>query len=264
MTRKEVLIIIPAYNEEKNLGDVLSKLQGPPFSDYVDVLVVNDGSFDATANVAREYGVTVISNVYNMGYGSALQLGYKYACRHRYPYVIQMDGDGQHDVCNIERIYKELKSEDADGNLPDIVLGGRFMEGSSEFKTSLSKKIAYTLFRGLIRLCTGNKICDPTTGLQGLNQNAYTFYSGYKKFDDKFPDANMITQMMLLGYNVREIPAVMHQRLSGKSMHSGIISPIIYMIRMTLSILAVFYRVRVLKVELKAPHVYDQIQDQIQ
>lgn len=250
--RKEVLILIPAYNEEKNLGAVLDELNQPPYADIADILVVNDGSADNTSAVARSHGATLISNVYNMGYGSALQLGYKYADRRGYQYVIQMDGDGQHDLCNITKIYETLKTPDVDGKIPDIVLGGRFMKGSSEFKTSAIKKFAYALFRGLIWLYTGNKICDPTTGLQGLTRDAFVMYSGFKKFDDKYPDANMITQMMLLKFKVKEIPAVMHQRTSGKSMHSGIVAPMIYMIRMTLSITAVFFRVKILKVDVKA------------
>lgn len=244
MNRKDVLIIIPAYNEEKNLGAVLDELNKPPYNEYADILVINDGSTDRTADIAREHGATVISNVYNMGYGVALQLGYKYAVRRDYPYLIQMDGDGQHDLCNIEKIYTELRTLDVDGKTPDIVLGGRFMKGSSEFKTSTLKKIAYALFRFLIKLFAHTKISDPTTGLQGLKLEAYSEYAGYKKFDDKYPDANMITQMILMGYKVKEIPAVMHQRISGKSMHSGIVAPIIYMIRMTLSITAVYFRVK--------------------
>ena len=82
----------------------------------------------------------MITNVFNLGYGSGLQLGYKYAVRKGYSYVIQMDADGQHDVCNLLEIYKELQKEDENGKLPDIVLGSRFMEGSSGFSVSFAKK----------------------------------------------------------------------------------------------------------------------------
>ena len=190
----------------------------------------------------------VVTHVFNLGYGSGLQLGYKYAVRKGYRYVIQMDADGQHDVCNILRIYKELQTEDENGTLPDIVLGSRFMEGSSGFSVSFAKKIAFVWFRIMLKTGTGRRITDPTTGLQGLNWRTFLFYSKYNNFDDKYPDANMLMQMLLLGFRVREIPAVMHVRTTGVSMHSGL-KPVLYMFRMTFSILAVWIREKILKMD---------------
>ena len=190
----------------------------------------------------------MVTHVFNLGYGSALQLGYKYAIRRKYHYVIQMDADGQHDVCNIPVLYKKLKKQDADGRCPDIVLGSRFLKESEAYPTSHKKKIAYRLFRWMIRVIAGKKISDPTTGLQGLNRKAVLYYSKYKHFDDKYPDANMLMQMLLLGFRVWEIPAVMHMRTEGVSMHSGL-KPILYMFRMTFSILAVWIREKILKMD---------------
>lgn len=246
--KKEVLIIMPAYNEEKTIVNVLEKLEQSEIASFADVLVMNDASVDGTSWISKAREHAVASHVFNLGYGSGLQLGYKYAIRKGYHYVIQMDADGQHDVSNIKRIYDELQKEDEEGRLPDIVLGSRFMEGSTTFKVSWAKKIAFTWFRTLIKMGTGKKIVDPTTGLQGLNWRTVLFYSKYNQFDDKYPDANMIMQMLLLGFQVREIPAVMHPRTEGESMHSGL-KPFIYMFRMTFSILAVWIREKVLKLD---------------
>lgn len=243
MDRKEMLIIIPAYNEEKNIGPVLEKLAEPEIAGIADVLVMNDASKDGTADVVRKYGDAVVTHIYNLGYGNGLQLGYKYAVRHGYRYVLQMDADGQHDVSNIPVIYKELTTPDEQGKYPDIILGSRFTNGWSGYPTSFVKKIAYILFRFLIRLGTGRRIMDPTTGLQGLSRRAFSFYSGYNHFDDKYPDANMIMQMLMLKYRVKEIPALMHVRTEGVSMHSGL-KPVIYMFRMTFSIIAVWVRIK--------------------
>lgn len=247
--QKDLLIIMPAYNEERNITGVLEQLASPEIARIADVLVMNDASSDSTNWIVKKYGHTLVTNVFNLGYGSAIQLGYKYAIRRRYKYIIQMDSDGQHDVCNIPVIYERLKTPGENGKYPDIVLGSRFMEGSSEFPVSVFKKTAYALFRFCIRAATGRRIKDPTTGLQGLSGRAALYYSKFGNFDNKYPDANMLIQMLLLDFQVVEIPAVMHNRGYGVSMHSGL-KPFIYMFRMMFSILAVIFRIKVLHIGL--------------
>ncbi|MCR5639953.1 MAG: glycosyltransferase family 2 protein [Lachnospiraceae bacterium] len=239
--KKDLLIIIPAYNEEECIEDVLDALECPEIREIADVLIMNDASSDNTSWIAKKRKYKVITHVFNLGYGSAIQLGYKYAVRRRYDYVIQMDADGQHDVNNIPRIYEELKKADADGRYPDIVLGSRFLPGSSEFHVGGCKKFAIRLFRHYIRRHTHVSIQDPTSGLQGLRFPAFLYYSKYGHFDERYPDANMILQMLLLGYRIREIPATMHARETGKSMHSGL-RPIGYMLHMACSLLWITYQ----------------------
>lgn len=108
--QKDLLIIMPAYNEEQNITGVLEQLASPEIAGIADVLVMNDASSDSTNWIVKKYGYTLVTNVFNLGYGSAIQLGYKYAIRRKYKYIIQMDSDGQHDVCNIPVIYKRLKT----------------------------------------------------------------------------------------------------------------------------------------------------------
>lgn len=244
--QKELLIIMPAYNEAGNIENVLTQLEAPEIAAIADLLVMNDASSDNTNWIVKEHKHALVTHVFNLGYGSALQLGYKYAIRREYKYVIQMDADGQHDVCNIPVIYKKLKEADANGICPDIVLGSRFLKDSEDFNVSVLKKAAYRLFRRFIYVATGRYIADPTTGLQGLSRRAVLHYSKYRNFDDKYPDANMIIQMLLLGFNIEEIPAVMHERVSGKSMHSGL-KPFLYMFHMSFSIFAVMCRIKLLK-----------------
>lgn len=244
--RKQLLVIIPAYNEEKNIGNLLDSVLASEVSDIADVLVINDASTDGTEAVARQKGVEVLSHTRNMGYGCSLQSGYRYACKNEYDWVIQLDADGQHDACNLIDIYNRLSVADSDGELPDIVLASRFMEGSGEYPISPARKFAYGLFRTMIKMFSGRTIADPTTGLQGLGRNAFTCYSKDGYFHNKYPDANMVLQMLLLGYKVVEIPALMHNRISGSSMHSGL-NPVIYMIKMPFSVIAVWLRIRVFK-----------------
>ena len=244
MRGKELLVIIPAYNEEENIGRVLDQLESLELSAFADVLVIDDASIDGTGWETRRRGVETVAHVFNLGYGESLQTGYHYAVRGGYRYVIQMDGDGQHDAGNVLPIYRRLKEPDR----PDIVLGSRFMEGAGEYPVSLRKRLALQLFRLGIRGAAGRWIADPTTGLQGLSCRAFRFYARYNHFDDKYPDANMILQMLLLGFRVEEEPAVMHSRTAGKSMHRGL-SPVWYMCRMLFSMLAVIFRIKVLKMD---------------
>lgn len=245
---KDLLIIIPAYNEEDCIGGFLEQLEVPEITSIADILVIDDGSTDGTDMILRSKNISSIKQVYHMGYGAALMTGYKYAIRHNYQYVIQIDADGQHDSCNILALYRKLQEQDENGRSPDIVLGSRFLKGGKSFSMSRAKKLAIRAFRRLIRISVGTTITDPTTGLQGLSRRAVLYYSIYSHFDLKFPDANMLIQTMLLGYQVEEIPAVMHPRASGTSMHHGL-GPMIYMAHMFFSICAIWLRVRVMKKE---------------
>lgn len=245
---KELLIIIPAYNEEANIGGVLDELRRLDVDKIADVLVINDASTDSTRQVVRKKGGQVVTHIFNLGYGEGLQTGYHFAVRRGYRYVIQMDGDGQHPGSNIRPILDRLRVPGPDGQPPDIVLGSRFMEGKEDPTASLSKRLALKMFRAGIRLVTGRRIADPTTGLQGLSRRAFRFYAQYGHFDDKYPDANMIMQMLLLQFRIVEVPAVMRPRLAGKSMHSGL-RPVWYMFRMWVSVLAVVFRIKVLKMD---------------
>ena len=239
---KKTLILIPAFNEEESIVSVIGNIRRE--CGNVDVLVINDGSRDKTAERATEAGATVVSHIYNMGYGVSLQTGYKYAVDHCYEYIIQMDADGQHDVCNIRAIYQELTQGKRHY---DIVIGSRFLGKDSKMKVGIAKKVAIEFFNMAIKLVTRKSFTDPTSGLQGLSRRAFTAYSLYDNFDTNYPDANIITKMLLNGYRLKEVPAVMHERESGVSMHSGLMKHIAYMFTVTLFIVVVVMQFHLIK-----------------
>lgn len=255
---KEVLIIVPAFNEEGSIGNLMAELERQNVGSIADILVVDDASLDRTGIISKQHDVTVIRNIFNLGYGSALQLGYKYAIRNNYKYVIQIDADGQHDISNIFTIYKKLKQADGNGKQPDIVIGSRFLVGSISFPVTGIKKTAISFFRMAIKRLAHQTILDPTSGLQGLSRPAFLYYSQYQNFNYNYPDANMIIQMIMLGFKVIEIPAIMHERTSGVSMHSGFWKPFLYMMTMPLSIIAVFFRI---KREIQKSHHSDFVKE---
>ncbi|HEU4962869.1 MAG TPA: glycosyltransferase family 2 protein [Bacilli bacterium] len=225
------LVIIPAYNESNNIGSVLEGLLGLHLP--LDILVVNDGSMDNTAEAASRYPVKVLSHPFNMGYGAALQTGFIYARDLGYEYVFQFDSDGQHNPQDIPVLMRELQTSGA-----DIVMGSRFLEGSSPFALGAAKRLGMRYFRWLIHRLTRVKVSDPTSGLRGLSRPVFEYYAGRDRFPADFPDADILIQMILRQYRIAEIPAHMRQREEGVSMHAGI-KPFFYMIKISLAIFLV-------------------------
>ncbi len=236
---KQVLLIIPAFNEEESLPALINSIAGSPIVDVADLLIINDGSKDQTGPISWKLGALVLTNVYNMGYGSSLQVGYKYAVRHNYKYVLQMDADAQHDIKNLQTMLDIMLS---DRNPPiDILIGSRFLPGAQSFPTSRAKMLVIKIFRAIIKSSTGRVITDPTSGLQALSERAFEFYSRFNNFHFEYPDTNMIIQMLLNDFVIEEFPALMHPRVAGESMHSSL-KPIMYMFKMSLSTIIVIVR----------------------
>lgn len=238
MKKKELLIIIPVFNEEESIEKFLSLLFSSDVVNIADILVINDASTDATLNIVKRMDLSVISHPYNLGYGMALQTGYKYAVSNKYRYLIQMDSDGQYDLHDILNIYNCLRS----GESPDLVIGSRFLIENQSFPISLKKRLAIYFFRKAIQLAGKQEISDPTSGLQGLTYPVFSYYAQIGNFDNDCPDANMLVQMALLGYRIQEIPVVWHQRKEGKSTCVGMIDAILSMCVMFFRICNVFVR----------------------
>jgi len=183
MNKDKVLIIIPAYNEEENIGSFLDSMQTSEIAKRADILVINDFSNDRTEEIARSKGAKVIGQIYNLGYGSALQLGYKYAYRNHYDYVLQLDADGQHDASNLDVLYETITDE----NLGyDIVIGSRFLEESVTYKVDGLRLLSIRFFRWIVKTICKTTITDPTSGLQALNRKAFSHYATYGKFDYRY------------------------------------------------------------------------------
>jgi len=225
-----ILFVIPAYNEEKNISmpidDIRTNFKG------ADIIVVNDCSKDNTLKVLQELNVDYVDLQVNLGYSGAVQTGIKYAKRNDYDYVIQFDGDGQHLASETHKLYDAIKASGA-----NIVIGSRFIE-KTEYKHPLFRRMGTWFFTFLIKLITGEKITDPTSGLQMLDRKTITRYSQPGQYPE-FPDANLIAKMIVDGYKVREVSCIMKERTDGVSMHAGIIKPIKYVIKNIYSLLII-------------------------
>ena len=233
---KKVLLAIPAFNEEKNIGLVLNDLLAS--DKEFDILVINDGSKDRTESIVRKMGVDIVNLPFNLGYGSALQTGYKYAVLKNYDYLITYDADYQHRAEDLNTVYDMLIEDKY-----DIILGSRFL--NKDIKPDFLKRIAYLLFKNLVFILTKKKITDPTSGFQGLNRKAFSFYSKMDNYSPDFPDADILIMVLWAGYRIKEVPIGVRKRPTGTSMHNGI-KPLIYFVKVFLSILIIIFRNRIM------------------
>lgn len=231
---KKSLIIIPAHNEENNIARVIKEIKSNQVA--ADILVVNDGSSDATSMIAKESGAMVLDLPFNMGYGVALQTAYKYAVREGYSYVVQLDGDGQHDAKYVNVLLEELKKEEA-----DVVIGSRFLKGR-EYKAPFPRRIGMAVFNFIASWVVGQKITDSTSGYQALNSSVLNFFKN-DVYPCDYPDADVLIMLHLAGFKIKEVPVTMFPSASGKSMHSGL-KPVYYIFKMFLSILVTLLRKR--------------------
>lgn len=234
MKLSDTLVIIPAFNEEQGIASVILKVRehAPDF----DILVVNDGSSDATAKCAVGAGALVLSHTFNMGYGVAIQTGYKFAYEKGYSYIIQIDGDGQHDPTFIGGLLDPVKKGDV-----DFALGSRFLWFDS-YRPSFTRRLGILFFRKLVTVIIGREITDPTSGYQAFNRDVIKFFTT-DVFPCDYPDADMLITLNLAGFRVREVPVRMFANPTGKTMHSGA-KPLYYMVKMCLSILVTLLRNR--------------------
>ena len=226
MKNNEIIIIIPAYNEENNIVKLVSSIK-VLYPEY-QVLVINDGSSDNTSERASEAGATVIDHPFNMGYGVAIQTGYKYAYQYGYNYLVQMDGDGQH---AIEEISKLLASVTDDSF--EIVFGSRYLEENG-YKKSIYRYSGTLFFRMLLSLMIGRKMTDPTTGFQAMNRNILKIFIK-DVFPCDYPDADIMILLSEIGIKFKEIPVKMFNSPNSKSMHSNPFKVCYYIFKMTLS-----------------------------
>ncbi|MFH1039488.1 MAG: glycosyltransferase family 2 protein [PVC group bacterium] len=209
--REKVLILIPVFNERRNIRKLVAEIRG--LYPDMDVLVVDDGSRDRSADEARAGGALVVSHAFNLGDGAARQTGFLYALRHGYDYVVHLDGDRQHSPREVPLFLAALR-----GNEADLVVGSRFL-GEYTYRLSPARKIGMKLFSAICSLVLRRKITDPTSGFRGMNRRALKIFTeGY--YPQHFPDADVIISSHFRGLRIREIPITVGETRS-RSLHRG-------------------------------------------
>ena len=227
MRNKKALIIVPAYNEARRIGQLVKEIETlcPEFP----ILVVDDGSKDNTAREAIAAGARVVSHPYNLGIGGAVQTGYKIAAQENYDVVIQMDGDAQHDPIYLMNIYEPV----CRGEL-DLCIGSRFLNDSPGFRSTFFRRIGIRFFALLLGTLTGIQVTDPTSGFRATGKTLISCFAEYYPID--FPEPEAIKIAKRYKAKVGEAPVQMRKRASGTS-SIRYFRTIYYMIKVTLAIL---------------------------
>lgn len=220
------LVIIPAYNEEKNIEKVIEDLQkNAPDFDYV---IINDCSQDKTKELCIDKGYNVLNLAVNLGIGGGVQTGYKYALEKGYDIVVQFDGDGQHDAAYISVLFKHMIH-----NKLDMVIGSRFIEKKG-FQSSITRRAGINFLSMLIKTLTCNKIMDVTSGFRMVNKRIIESFCKYYPRD--YPEPESIVAIIKQGYSVGEVAVKMRERQEGKS-SINLAGSIYYMIKVSIAII---------------------------
>lgn len=224
----KVLLIIPAYNEQENILSTVKKIEN--YSKEIDYIVINDGSTDNTEKILTENKINHIKLVNNLGIGGAVQTGYKYAYENNYDIAIQFDGDGQHDVNYVPNICETIINGQA-----DMCIGTRYLDKTeSKFQSTFMRRLGAKIITIFIRIFTGKKITDPTSGFRAVNKNVIEEFS--KNYPTEYPEPESTVSLLVNGYRVQEAPVSMNERSGGVS-SIRFFKTVDYMIKVVLAII---------------------------
>lgn len=222
----KILVLIPAFNEARNLENVITDLRIN--AHWCDFLVLNDCSTDDTATVLKSLKVPYLSMPVNLGIGGNVQAGYKYALENDYDIAVQFDGDGQHDAAFIKPLCELLEADAA-----DVAIGSRFVENEG-FQSSAARRVGISFLSSLIKSLSGTDVADVTSGMRAVNRRMIAMYA--EEYAQDYPEPEALLLAGLAGARIREVPVIMRERAEGKSSISGFKS-LYYMVKVSLALM---------------------------
>jgi glycosyltransferase involved in cell wall biosynthesis len=226
MTR--LVAVVPAFDEEDAIGAVVAEIGA--FDPAIDVVVVDDGSSDATAAAAARAGATVVSLPFNLGIGAAVQTGFRWALEQDYDVAVRLDGDGQHDPGELPKLLAPLERGEA-----DVVTGSRFRgeEGDAAYRPPLGRRLGITWFARLVSLLSGQRVTDTTSGFQALNRKGIALFA--RDYPSDYPEVEATVLVLKHRLRLVEVPVRMREREHGSSSITFLRS-VYYAVKVTLAL----------------------------
>ena len=232
------IAIVPALNEEGNIGRVIAEIRA--FDPGLEVVVVDDASVDRTAAVAADAGAHVLRLPFNLGIGGAVQTGFRYAFEHGYDLAVRVDGDGQHDPAQLGVLLEPVLAGEA-----DIVVGSRFA-GVDGFRSSRSRRAGIRLLAWTLSALVRQRVTDATSGFQALNRDGIRLFAADYPHD--YPEVEAVVMVVRHRLRILEVPAQMRGRETGRSSIT-LLRSLYYAIKVTLALLVGIFRRRVVPLE---------------
>jgi glycosyltransferase involved in cell wall biosynthesis len=231
-----VLVVVPALNEARVLGRLLTEIRalGPTLGLDLEAVVIDDASTDDTAEVARQGQARVVKLSHNLGIGGAVQTGLKLALREGFDCAVQMDGDGQHPPSELDKLLRAL----AGPSEPDLVVGTRFLDGRG-FQSTWLRRLGSRWLRALLWTVTRLKITDPTSGYRVYGSRALRLFA--RSYPHDYPEPEALVLARAAGLRVVEVPVMMKERQGGASSIRSLQAPY-YMLKVTLAVLLAYAR----------------------
>lgn len=222
-----ILVLVPAYNEEASIGPLVAEIREavPTY----DILVINDGSSDWTAAVARDAGARVLDLPCNVGVGGAVQAGFRYAFDEGYDVAVRCDGDGQHVPADMHRLIEAMADSGA-----DLVIGSRFLGDGGGYRSTRLRSLGIVCLAALLSAICRKRVTDPTSGFQVLNRPLLYFFS--RAYPADYPEPESLALLRRQGYDFVEAPATFRSRRAGVST-IGSWGTLYYMLKVFLALL---------------------------
>jgi len=226
------IAIVPARNEEGAIGGVVREIRA--FDPGLDVVVIDDGSTDGTAELAAAAGAVVLRLPFNLGIGGAVQTGFKYALDHGYDVAVRLDGDGQHDPAELPKLTGPLLRGEA-----DIVVGSRFADPDPAYRPPLARRIGIGFFAAVVSLLVRQKVTDTTSGFQALNGRGIRLFAADYPHD--YPEVEATVMVVRHRLRLLEVPVRMREREHGRSSITALRS-VYYMVKVLLALVVGMFR----------------------